>query len=858
MDDYAKIEAEFMKEHKAGNREKAQLLADKLDELDKTKSKSTPTKQQAQPKPEGDGGMGAAMSGEIDTSQEPADTSGQSARDFMKDVGQAARGSVERESSSMGQLLTGGQSTTVNKMVEDAQARINEVKKRSPVGAALGEAIGMVAPWAGVALLNPVVAGGAAVARFAPTGARAAMGALRPAAEAGAFTAATTPLQQTPEQKLAELTSGEAQPYSVGDVVKQKLHDATMGAMFQGGMQALGKGAETVKDIYNKIPFGDLAKASTYAMGSKGYVARHLQSLFTDPAVSAASKKAAAVSEAEQKLAGGSTSQESMKTGEAVKAGTALELKAAEKEAQARLEKTLAEQKGTVETAAKTQAKAEQKLQQATENQAARQAGLGEKVDRDALGKSIVEEVASTSSPVYKARSEQYGKEWKSAVESAKQKEDSGNFFSNSPMFKAIEEAWKAKANKMTTQQSEQVNAILRDIKTGRVAETQPGQPTMKLDPATQMHRYETPNGQKPDPKSLEGVDAHVRLLSDKGYLNSEGGKAIGEGIARDLSTDLKNALRQWHEPYGVAKDTYSKMSGDLAAWETKLGKKVQETEGRFTERTTVDPEKIGKAFFSTKRGYQDLVEQLGGDTAKAAKYAEQHAINELSGKNAKQASTWLEKNEWVPPDVRVKLNRYANNLERGEKVIAGRQQQVGEATKSVSEAQKQLEKTAEKGWAADVDKYAQEKLKMIGQGEFIGKNAENVIGDILTGKNSRDQLMAIGHHIGNNPAAREAFPGAVRQALSGASSPNKAKAVFDSLEPALEKSGLMSPTQLASLKHDVEALVAANNKNYAAAEPARKAKITEATADGIAKRLARYSKTTVLAKHSGLGTNEE
>jgi len=432
--------------------------------------------------------------------------------------------------------------------------------------------------------------------------------------------------------------------------------------------------------------------------------------------------------------------------------------------------------------------------------------GLGEPVPVHDLGSTMQEDVIKQQEPILSARSNTYDAMYNDAIKSGEERAKAERPWQATPEGKAVREKWQKeiKAGRLTKEAEAEVNRILDDIYDGsgnKPITNEWGEEVGKTAAA---------------PKSIKAIDDYARLLADKGYLDAEGGKAIGTARARELRKDLiegvagkdgkrSGGVYDWEPKLKEAKDFYKEKSGDLAAYRTKEGKATTGVESDFTGRTELDPTKVPKKYFSTQRSFQALSDMVGPQNAKT--YARQNAINDLHGLDSKHVSTWLGKdaNQWIEavPGLRGELEKYQQSLEQAEKTT-GKRKNISEERAS------QLQDAKKKGWSSSVDDFAKEQIKMVGE---PGKRPVDVLGDVLGSKYSPVQFKALGEHIKNNPEAMKALPDAIRYILSK-KAPGSIGTHFNELRPTLEQSGLLSKEDLNTIGRDVDAIVKATKED--------------------------------------------
>jgi hypothetical protein len=175
-------------------------------------------------------------------------------------------------------------------------------------------------------------------------------------------------------------------------------------------------------------------------------------------------------------------------------------------------------------------------------------------------------------------------------------------------------------------------------------------------------------------PVDWEVVDNKLRELrqreSAKGTEGYVGVERERFGSAADR---IETALKSWVGEQNYPREAYRVASEPLNKFRTKLGKALTERESipysaKEGEFLTSEG-RIGAVVFEDKDSVK-FAKQLLGD-AEVNALGEQHAINQLANKNAKQAVEWLNSNNsrFVDevPNLRAKLDKYAANIARRE-----------------------------------------------------------------------------------------------------------------------------------------------------------------------------------------------
>ena len=553
------------------------------------------------------------------------------------------------------------------------------------------------------------------------------------------------------------------------------------------------------------------------------------------------------------------------------------EMKARAEQARINLEAQTAQRKaqeaaGKEATAAGMRAASAKAQAEQTAQEVRAKEGIPTPLSTEDLGAAIQSDVQTAMSPKYAARSANYDKAYTAAVESAATKESAGQYFAASPQFQETEAYWRGqiKSGKMTEAQSKEIERILNEIKNGRG-----NQPVKNEWGEITGH---TP----PEPKTLEGIDAYVRQLGDKAFLEAEGGKAIGVQKAKELRNTLlygvkgdpekvAGGLYAWEPKLQEAKALYAHDSEGLKAWRTDKGKAVTAFEQDVKDRSSMAPIDVPSKHFKDRRGFNDLVQELGGDAAKATDYATHHAMKQIEGKSTDQMGKWIndKKQDWMDavPGLRDKLKRYQSSLAESESKIetAARGASVAETKLTKASAPPKSVVVEPKAvadvkpepvvpWSKRVDETTQTRLGIAGAtDEVTPKNARQVFSDILASKESDAKLRAVGHYISKNPEAVAAVGDAVRGFLSGKSARGTIEAYRTQVLPVLEKTGVVPKAQLTALNEDIAKLERALAQDTTLTPTQKKTKFADGVKDSL-RRLGIRTIRSVTMGHSDVG----
>jgi hypothetical protein len=538
------------------------------------------------------------------------------------------------------------------------------------------------------------------------------------------------------------------------------------------------------------------AIANYLTTGIRGSIPKLVRSLgfqMEDQATSTASKlRAEAIDKAKTDLLSGASPEASKVLGDALQGGIAARQQAQQAKAVVaqQVEKNQIEKLTGVKT---TQARTQEQALQDIERQ---QVNFGASVPTESLANNLQSDVVMTQKPLLDARKANYERDYTQAIANAEAKEASGQFWQNTEGGDAVKQFWQDKIDnkKLGTDSEKAVRSVLDSI-------------YGKADEA---------------PRSITGIDETIRMLGDKGSREAAGYGAISTSLAQELrksitegmvkkggkSEKIGTGIYDWEPNFGKAKQEYAKLTEDLAAWETKS---AQKTLGDETKSLSVLNQ-----YFTSRKGFNNLVSELGGDKAKAAQYGTQYAVNQVKDKTPAQVDKWLStpKNGWVKdvPGLESKIRQYAQT-------IGGLETKAARAGETVARLEKEIPQLQanQKTWNATVDKWAQDHTKDI----INGARPEDVFANILTSKKAptETQIKALSSYIGQSPEARKVVPDAVRIILSK-ESPSTIMSTFDTrVAPTLEATGLIKKAELDSIKQQAMKIYEADVADYTIAK---------------------------------------
>ena len=240
--------------------------------------------------------------------------------------------------------------------------------------------------------------------------------------------------------------------------------------------------------------------------------------------------------------------------------------------------------------------------------------------------------------------------------------------------------------------------------------------------------------------KDIEGVEKVFRKYNEasKG-LPKEGYDSVMQIFSGNISDMLSKALNDFAPARKEFRTTYQELSTPLDVYETSFGAKGVAKEKAVPDQLQMMPTDYPARYFQNRDTVRVLREQLAGDEAAVRKFANQHVVNELQGKNAKQAQEWFTTNkEWVDeiPGLNDRVKRYVVNLNQSETKIGTLDEQINRLKETRQRVGKKAETAQE-----NISKLSTDQQKFVNDSmtEFrkalpseVPSKAENLVSGLL------------------------------------------------------------------------------------------------------------------------------
>lgn len=301
--------------------------------------------------------------------------------------------------------------------------------------------------------------------------------------------------------------------------------------------------------------------------------------------------------------------------------------------------------------------------------------------------------------------------------------------------------------------------------------------------------------------------------------IPAEGYKGIDAGIARKYYGMVSNLQKKFTGGDQGAQarllENYAQGSEALAPFRSKKGSLATAVDKFNADEFKTDASALPKKYFSTKEGFDSLVE-LVGDKGAVVGAAKDWTTNQLRGKSADEVRSWMTTNRHLPGDVLFPAGQYADALGRGEKTLLVASQRLkgvgGETDKMRGTAISRAEETMKQG----------ESTAQMLEGKRFP--VERVTQLIERGTPQEWEVAAKAIH--GNTIAKAQMNNAVRQVMGNRAykSTRDVADFFGGIRPNLEFTGMITAKEADQINNVLERIQAM--------------KLPEAQKIGIAKRM--------------------
>lgn len=399
-------------------------------------------------------------------------------------------------------------------------------------------------------------------------------------------------------------------------------------------------------------------------------------------------------------------------------------------------------------------------------------------------------------------------------------KQSAGDYVSNRPDYKQLLDFLKVKAG-----------IGRRGVETPLQAERDPG----TVNALTQVYNALQPKTVEVDgtatllPPGFEAIDTVRRRLGEA-FRNptAEGYGAIGQGYARDLYKQLSTILGEYSPAKKQLIANYENLSRDLDVFKGGAGQKATAVERFDPDRFKTYASELPANYFANRESVKDLIELTGGDRRFVEQQAASYVARQLENVKTQQAATnWESANrDWLVefPALQGAVNRYLQSLGFAERRIPRAenvakilkteiskipelaQKRAGEVLKAGEKEATALERpgatmmAGARQTARETEAAASAKAKLLSS---LGKDPA-VAFDELIRKGDTDRLRAAAPIIKSDPQLQNQFLEGVRISVSRIDPKVMADDYRRLVEPALLKSGLITPQQAKKLQDEV------------------------------------------------------
>jgi hypothetical protein len=207
--------------------------------------------------------------------------------------------------------------------------------------------------------------------------------------------------------------------------------------------------------------------------------------------------------------------------------------------------------------------------------------------------------------------------------------------------------------------------------------------------------------GEEAKPVDFKLVDDMLReLRQTEASKAPEAATKIARERYKSAADSIEEALKKWVGEENYPREAYAKASEAFNKFRTDLGEALSAREeipyAKEPGAYKVPEGKLPKLVFGSRENVKYAKDILGETEVSAL--AEQHAVNQLAGKDAKAVNDWLNKAEnafiFEVPGLPEKLAKYGLSLARREGDIAVAERLVKQYGKDIETAGKTAEKT--------------------------------------------------------------------------------------------------------------------------------------------------------------------
>jgi len=282
----------------------------------------------------------------------------------------------------------------------------------------------------------------------------------------------------------------------------------------------------------------------------------------------------------------------------------------------------------------------------------------------------------------------------------------------------------------------------------------------------------------------------------------------------------------------------YAGASGELAKFETKLGKKATALDRVNMEQFAGDAKSLPKNAFQSQQSVRDLKE-LVGNPEQVNRMAGDYAARSLQGQDAKQVGKWLRENrDWTReiPGLTERVQGYQQKLEQIERVNQKLGQRAKGLTGAAAEVRPAAEAAAAKEMAAGTSRAAEIARGSVDVQKRLQETAQKEVQQLVTERfapsqklqgilqsaeapgavrkllleGSPEQTRLAAKHLSAAPGGQQVLEGSVREVLSGLSEGQLKQKWSEQVLPMLTEGKMLPPERLKALQGDVERVLRA------------------------------------------------
>lgn len=275
-------------------------------------------------------------------------------------------------------------------------------------------------------------------------------------------------------------------------------------------------------------------------------------------------------------------------------------------------------------------------------------------------------------------------------------------------------------------------------------------------------------------PTPFRGIEVLRRKLGDAafGMPTQEGYQAIGQDNARQLYGMVSEAMKKYAPSFERFLDDYRRLSQPLEVFNTRVGRALVQEAKDAPNYYMTDAAQIANTVFGSRDKTRALIDAFGGNREPVVAAARQYFANQLTGKSADQAATFLQSDRVRQVVQELNLGdelfrRYVQPVATAERRV----QAAGELVKGTAKQKEDVTKLVENIKFSPPDQIASNAKRLVdyirvnrlGRPEDV-QRANQAINDFLEAEDkqgaARRMLIAVGGALGLGYFGRQTLSG--------------------------------------------------------------------------------------------------